>query len=536
MRRTTRHARGSGGRAGFGRAAGIAALLLSAGPLLHAGVCDGISQVPAGPLTTVRVASGLVRPVHLTAPPEDTARLFVVEQGGAVRIVRDGAVLPAPFLSIAALTRSPGNNGGGREEGLLGMAFHPDYATNGWFFVYHTSTDGQANVVARYTVSTNPDVADPNTRQVVISVPHPSNRNHNGGMIAFGPTDGLLYIGTGDGGGSCDTSNNAQDLTDNLGKMLRLDVDALPYAIPAGNPFAGAADPNGTANDEIWSYGLRNPWRWSFAGPMAPDPQAVFIGDVGQGEWEEIDYSPGGPGGENYGWRPYEGPDCPNPSCAGAGSCLIPDHVPPIHFYRAAGDCAVTGGYVYHGCRMPALHGRYFYSDYCSAFIRSFRVVGGAAVDPIDHTTELDPGVGLNIRTISSYGVDARGEIYLLDYDEFGLLVGEVFKIVPVLSNMEVSGAGAVPFTLGPTWQWEDLRATSMHPIAAYRVYRGDPGAGPFTCVHQTPSTSWTGDANPPLGEIRAYLVTAVNTAGLASSPGTGTGGTARVLSPAACP
>jgi glucose/arabinose dehydrogenase len=404
-------------------------------------VCDGISTVPGAPLAADRVATGLVRPVFATAPPGEVDRLFIVEQDGRIRILEGGALLPAPFLDVAALTRSPAD-GGGNEEGLLGLAFHPEYAANGWFFVYHTNATGSSNVVARSTRSAgDPSPADPASRQVVISFPHPGAGNHDGGMIAFGPDDGYLYIGTGDGGGSCDPSGNAQSGASSLGKLLRIDVGSLPYAVPPSNPFAG---PDGV-NDEIWSLGLRNPWRFSFDRATSD----LYVGDVGQLVWEEIDYRPGGStGGENYGWDLYEGDHCPNPSC-GSAACAVAGYVPPIHEYdHADGSCAVTGGYVYRGCRMPDLRGTYFHAGYCTAVIRSFRVSGGAVTDPDDWTAELDPGGGLDSGLVTSFGEDARGEIYLVDRGSAAAATGEVYEIVPALGSLEVSGAGAVPLNV----------------------------------------------------------------------------------------
>ncbi len=515
---------------------GAPARSIAAGP-----ECAGISETTGDELTTVRIASGLLRPIFVTSPPGDLQRLFAVQQDGSIRIIKNGVLQAGDFLSIPDEVRSPADSAGG-EEGLLGMAFDPNYAGNGHFFLYHTIPDGSQNVVARYTRSADPDVADPNSREEVIAFTHTGANNHNGGMIAFGPQDGYLYIGTGDGGGGCDPSGRAQDLLSNLGKLLRIDVDPLPYTIPPDNPWAPANDPGDAGNDEIWSRGLRNPWRWSFAGPMAPDPQAIFIGDVGQMVFEEVSYSPGGTGGgENYGWDIYEGEECPAPSCTATPPCLLPGHVLPLVSYATSSGCVVTGGYVYHGCRMPDLHGRYFYSDYCNGFIKSFRVVGGEDVDPNDHTMELAPGGGLAIRNITSYGVDERGEIYIVDYDTFGSLNGEVYKIVPILPNLEVSGRGAQPFAAGSPgtgWTWEDLKATSSHPITSYRVYRHDgKGNGVFTCVHQTPATSWIGDdPDPPLRQVRSYLVTAINAAGTAASPGAGSAGTPRQLAATACP
>lgn len=515
-----------------------AAAMIVAASIFHearAAVCDGISTAPEAPLTTVRVASGLVRPLLATSPPGDTFRLFIVLQDGIVRLMKNGTMLGTSFLDISALTRSPADVGGGNEEGLLGLAFRPDYDTSGVFFVYHTDSTGANNLVVRYLRSAgNPDVADPNTRQVALTIPHPSWDNHNGGMLAFGPDDGYLYIGTGDGGGSCDSTMSSQTTTSNKGKILRLDVSSLPYSIPPSNPFVG---PDGT-NDEIWSLGLRNPWRFSFDRLNAD----LYIADVGQGTIEELDYRPGtSPGGENYGWPKYEGDTCPNPSC-GSANCVVSGLVLPIVQYgHTGGACSVTGGYVYRGCRMPALHGNYFYADYCAAFIRSFRVVGGSVVDPNDRTAELAPGGGLSIGTITSFGEDAGGEIYIVDRGGFsGTATGEVFKIVPVLSNLEVSGPGATSFIVSDqpasAWTWEDLASTSSHPISTYRVYRSNGrGNGTFDCIHETMTPSWTGGdpSIPALGSGFSYLVTALNASGQETSPGTGTGGSPRTLS---CP
>ena len=500
---------------------------------VNAAVCDGVSTASGSDLTAVRVASGLLRPVLLDAPAGDVDRVFIVEQNGTIRIIKNGVLLPTPFVDVGPLTRSSGA-GGGREQGLLGLAFHPDYVANGWFFLFQTNATGFSNEVVRYTRSAgSPDIADPNSRQLVIDIPHAIARNHNGGMIAFGPTDGYLYIGTGDGGGACDPVDAGQDLTSLSGKILRIDVDALPYTIPADNPFGPAFDPNGIALDEVWAYGLRNPWRWSFAGPMAPDPQDLYIADVGQGTWEEINYQAGsGTGGENYGWDLYEGDECPNPSC-GSATCLIPSHTPPILQYPTFTGCAVTGGYVYHGCRMPDLHDRYFYSDYCAGSILSLVVSAGIVTDLNNHTADLAPGGGLSIQTIAGYGTDTRGEIYLLDYDEFGSLNGELWKIEPALASMEVSGSGATQLALGNVWTWEDLTETSAYPVAGYRIYRhAGNGSGLFTCIRAQPGISWPGGDTTilPPGNLFTYVVTAITAAGEETSPGKGTSGATRTL------
>jgi glucose/arabinose dehydrogenase len=506
----------------------VGAALLVQGPALAA-LCDGISPASDVPLTSVRVASGLVRPLLVGSPPGDVERLFIVEQDGTIRILKNGQMLATPFLDVSAITKSPAD-GGGNEQGLLGLAFHPGYATNGWFFVYHTDSTGKSNVVARYTRSTaNPDLADPATRQVVLTIAHPTFTNHNGGNLAFGPDDGYLYVGTGDGGSGCDPSGNAQNGTSLLGKLLRIDVNTLPYTIPADNPFVGA----GGNLDEIWSLGLRNPWRWSFDRQNSD----LYIGDVGESTWEEIDWRPGtSAGGENFGWDRYEGTVCPNPSCGSQGSCTVGSYVGPILTYDHASTagCSITGGYVYRGCRMPALSGTYFYADYCAAFIRSFVPVSGTVTNPLDRTAELAPGGGLSIGSITSFGEDARGEVLIVDGG------GEIFKIVPVLQSLEVSGPGASGFLLAKgDWSWENLQASSSQPISAYRVYRtSGRGDGTFDCVYTDPSNVWTGGdpSVPSPGGLFGYLVTGTNAAGTETSPGTRTDGTPRSLSALPCP
>lgn len=506
----------------------------------QAPVCDGISDVSdfdgpavtdmAGALTTVRVVSGLTRPLFVTAPPGDVDQLFLVEQDGRIEILRDGAVLPKAFLDISAQTRSPADIGGGNEEGLLGLAFHPDYSTNGWFFVFHTDSTGSNNVIARYTVSADPDVADAASRTQVLSIPHTFASNHNGGAIGFGPADGYLYIGTGDGGSSCDPNGVAQSLGSLLGKLLRIDVDALPFSVPADNPFVGGV----TTDDVIWSYGLRNPWRWSFDRITG----ALYIADVGQQQAEEINCRPASSaGGENYGWDRFEGMTCPNPSCGSQGSCLLTDNVLPVAEYDHTAGCSITGGYVYRGCRMSDLHGHYFYADFCTDFVESFRTDAACAAPlPVSRAADLAPGGSLDIGSIVSFGEDPRGEIYIVDRG------GEVFKIVPELSILEVSGANATPFSAGNggAWSWEDLAATSSHTITSYKVYRsdGDP-AGPFDCVFQGATPAWaTGDPDSPAsGQAFFYLVTAVNSAGVETRPGNRSGSIPRTVNTgSACP
>jgi glucose/arabinose dehydrogenase len=356
------------------------------------------------PLTTLRVASGLANPVDLQAAPGDRTRLFVVEQGGRIRVVRGGAVVGTPFLDIASRVSTGG------EQGLLGLAFHPQYASNGRFFVNYTDRSGDTHV-AEFRVSANPEVADPASERLVLFVDQPF-ANHNGGALAFG-ADGLLYISLGDGGSGGDPFRNAQNPGALLGKMLRIDVDgASPYAIPPTNPLLGTAGARG----EIWALGLRNPWRFSIDRPTGD----LYIGDVGQGRREEIDVGLGSRrGGENYGWNVTEGTLCFSPSTG----CNTGGLVAPVTEYAtgSSGACAVTGGFVYRGCRMPGYQGTYFYGDYCAAFVRSFRLQNGQATDARDWTSSL----GRDVDLLSSFGVDLDGEIYLVDH------AGEVFRIVP---------------------------------------------------------------------------------------------------------
>lgn len=362
--------------------------------------CQPVAGTPA--LALRRVATGLARPVDVQAPPGDRARVFVVEQAGRIRILRDGTLVARPFLDLAGRVASGG------ERGLLGLAFHPDYARNGRLFVNYTDLRGDT-VLAEFRASSDPDVADASGERVLLRVAQPF-ANHNGGGLAFGP-DGKLYAGLGDGGSAGDPLGNGQRLDTLLGKLLRLDVDAgMPYAIPADNPFAGRSDARG----EIWAYGLRNPWRFGFDRAGGD----LFIGDVGQAQREEIDVgSATRRGGENYGWNVAEGTRCFAPP----SGCDLSGLTPPVLDYGHDEGCSVTGGVVYRGCRMPGWHGTYFYGDFCSGFVRSFRLEAGRAVERRDWTATLGPGLG----QVSSFGVDADGEIYVLDYD------GDVFRLVP---------------------------------------------------------------------------------------------------------
>jgi glucose/arabinose dehydrogenase len=351
------------------------------------------------PLRLVLAASGFEQPVDLQSPPGD-CRMFVVEQAGRIKIVRSGSVVGAPFLDIASRVLSGG------ERGLLGLAFHPRYAENGRFFVHYTDGGGDHQISEFHGSG---DAADAASERKLLFLDDPF-ANHNGGGLAFG-NDGFLYIGLGDGGSGGDPLNSGQRLDTLLGKMLRIDVDSgSPYGIPPGNPFTSTAG----ARPEIWAYGLRNPWRFAFDRATGD----LLIGDVGQNRVEEIDLGLGsGGGGENYGWRVMEGSTCFQPAsgCNRAGLTL-----PIVEFPHPEG-CSVTGGVVYRGRRLPGYQGLYFYSDYCASFIRSIRVQNGAAVDERDWTGSL----GVTLQSVSSFGVDAEGEVYVVDHD------GEVYRLEP---------------------------------------------------------------------------------------------------------
>lgn len=350
-------------------------------------------------LALQKVADGLAFPLYLTAPAGDD-RLFIVEKGGRIRIVENGTLLPTPFLDISSQVS------GGSEQGLLGLAFHPDYASNGRFFVDYTDADGNTRIV-QYHVGSNASTADPASARLLLTVEQPYS-NHNGGQLAFGP-DGYLYIGMGDGGSGGDPQGNGQDASDLLGSLLRLDVSAdTGYAIPSDNPWADSSGARG----EVWSIGLRNPWRFSFDRSTGD----LYIADVGQNEIEEVDVSPrsdGGGRGANYGWNIMEGN-----SCFEAGSCDRNGLVLPVTQYTHADGCSVTGGFVYRGDAIPSLQGTYFYADFCSGWVRSFRYAGGTAGDQRNWPS-LAPG-----GSVPSFGEDARGELYVMSAD------GGVYKVV----------------------------------------------------------------------------------------------------------
>ncbi len=362
-----------------------------------------------GPLALELVADGFDKPLYLTSEPGDATRLYVVEQGGKVWIVENGTRLATPFLDVSGLL---GNDGG--EQGLLGFVFHPDYAQNGYFYINYSNTDCQPacnTTIARYQVSADPNAADAASAMEVMIIEQPAT-NHNGGMLAFGPNDGYLYIATGDGGGGNDPNNFGQRLDTRLGKILRIDVDtAEPFAIPSENPQFDPVD----AEPAIWDYGLRNPWRFSFD-RMTGD---LWIGDVGQGAREEINFEPAdSTGANNYGWRNREGLICR----PGESNCDLPGAIDPIHDYSQSVSRSVTGGYVYRGSAIPDAQGTYFFADYVSAKVWSLRYDGATVAEFMDRSGELTPP-GL-FPAIPSFGEDADGELYLIDFG------GAVYRIV----------------------------------------------------------------------------------------------------------
>ncbi len=351
------------------------------------------------------LASGFNSPVDIANAGD--SRLFVVQQGGEIRILNaDGTINPTSFLSLTTSTISTGG-----ERGLLGLAFHPNYNTNGFFYLNYTRANDGATVIARYTVSaTNPNVANASSGTVLMTIPQPFS-NHNGGTIKFGP-DGYLYIGMGDGGSGGDPGNRAQNINENLGKLLRIDVDGdAPYSIPPTNPYLGVA-----GNDEIWAIGLRNPWKFSFDAAEG----TIWIADVGQNQFEEMNVAPASSAGLNYGWRCYEANQV-YIACSASGV----SYTSPIAQYdHNTGGCSITGGYAYSGTMYPNFAGKYFFADYCMGRIGMVTKTTGA----ITYSATF-PG-NYNFTT---FGEDSNGELYVAAQSG-----GRIFKITD--SSLSLDG------------------------------------------------------------------------------------------------
>jgi len=346
---------------------------------------EAAAQAPSNMRLEV-VGARFRNPVYVTSPPGDS-RLFVVEQAGRIRIVTTPPRALAPFLDISSRVRSGG------EQGLLSMAFHPRYRDNGYFFVNFTDRSGDTHI-ERFRVSSDPNIADAGSTKLILKIDQPYS-NHNGGLVMFG-SDGMLYIGMGDGGSGGDPHGNGQNPRTLLGKMLRIGVDgAEPYTIPAGNPF-----PDGSGGrPEIWATGLRNPWRFAFDRAA----NMLYIADVGQSQAEEVDVVPANRAGVNYGWNIMEGDLCYRSPACNRGQLQIP----ALTYGRAGGACSVTGGFVYRGKRIPAIAGHYFYSDYCAGWLRSFRFVNGAVTDRREWKIR-------DIGNVVSFGEDSAGELYMV--------------------------------------------------------------------------------------------------------------------------
>ena len=366
-------------------------------------------------LQSTLIHSGFTEPLYVTSPPGDTHRLFVVEHRGVIKILRDGTLLATPFLDIDPIVSG---GSGSDERGLLGFAFHPDFANNRKCYVSYTDLNGASVLRQYFADASNPDIAETSTFTTILGpIPQPQS-NHNGGCIQF-QLDGKLFMSLGDGGNANDmgsghdpNTGNAQSLNTYLGKLLRLDVDNPPTYVPTGNPFGASAFPL------IWSYGLRNTWRFS----VDRGTGDMYLGDVGQGAVEEVDFiAAASTGAENFGWRCMEGNNCTGfTGC----TCNSPALTQPIQQYTHGLGCTVVGGYMYRGSAIPNFQGNYIYADYCSGKIWSFAYNGSTVSNFVDRTQQLGSGSGHSITSPTSFGEDANGEIYICDFGG-----GEVFRI-----------------------------------------------------------------------------------------------------------
>ena len=412
-------------------------------------------------LTLDVFASGFSSPIGIYNAGGSNPLLYVVERSGYIRIIEPGGtVIAQPFLDIDNLVIPTGGNS---EQGLLGLAFHPDFVVNGYFFVHYTNNSGNSQI-SRFSTTLNPDVADVNSEKSIMLIDQPFG-NHNGGDLAFGP-DGYLYIGMGDGGSGSDPLNSGQDPESLLGKMLRIDIDTddnTPYAIPPDNPFVEDA----STLDEIWALGLRNPWRFSFD-RLTGD---LWMADVGQNAWEEIDFQPASStGGENYGWRCYEGDathitgGCPDAST----------FVPPVFDYNHNGftHCSVTGGYVYRGCENADMTGNYFYADFCSGRFSMLSPIGNGQFA----NTHIQTFGG---HVISAFGEDISGELYVARFNN-----GTIYKLrsnnSTTIGDLFMSGNTLTAQQGFTTYQW--YLNGELIPGATSNVYEATQ-SGSYTVV-----------------------------------------------------
>jgi glucose/arabinose dehydrogenase len=443
---------------------------LSAGAALAAGIILMLSVPVLAAIQLVPVASGLSRPVFVGHAGDGSNRLFIVEQAGVIKVLQPDTSTPTVFLDIHTLVLSTGN-----EQGLLGLAFHPDYETNGRFFVFYTRAGGEI-VVAEYHVSADPNAAD-TSGTIILTIPHPTYTNHNGGMIAFAP-DGLLHIGVGDGGSGNDPSNNAQNRNVLLGKILRLNINPPPgtgpYAIPDDNPFRNV--PN--TRPEIFAYGMRNPWRFSFDRLTGNQ----WVADVGQGAKEEVDTPI--TGGGNYGWRVYEGT-----SCTGTDQnlCDPANYILPLFDYgHSLGRCSITGGYVYRGSQNSFANGRYIFGDYCTGEIFEW--------DGSTQTLVMDTALN-----ISSFGEDEAGEIYVVGLGGTVHRLADPgspcsYSISPTSQNFPAAGgAGNVGVTSGQGCPWSSVSNASWIRISGTGAGSGN-GSVDYAVDPNTSTTSRNGN------------------------------------------
>lgn len=412
--------------------------------------------VPATTLAQVQlipVVSGLDRPVFVGNADDNLNRLFIVERPGIIKVLQPGNSIPTDFLDIRSKVLSQGS-----EQGLLGLAFHPQYSVNGRFFVFYTRLGDGTLVIAEYRASPANSNTASTTEIEILTIPHPTFQNHNGGMLAFGP-EGYLYVGVGDGGGANDPGNNAQSKETLLGKILRIDINAVgvPYASPPDNPFIGAIE----GRDEIYAYGMRNPWRFSFDRGTG----LQWVGDVGQGELEEVD-TPIEKGG-NYGWRVFEGTACRETALCGSADYIAPR----FEYDHSGGRCSLTGGYVYRGAQGAVPQGDYIYGDFCSGEILAWNGTTQSVL--------LDTGLN-----ISSFGEDEQGEIYVVG---LGGTVSRIasaavctYSIAPARATYgPAGGTGAVSVTAGADCAWTAATTTPW-----ITVTDGSNGAGNGTVMY----------------------------------------------------